>query len=72
MSRIGRPSANERKLSRAETISIEKAAERLGLGVAQVYAAARAGEIPARKIGGRWLVFTVPFDRLLAGDATSE
>lgn len=38
------------------TVSVAEAAEFLGIGPNQGYAAARNGEIPAIKIGGRWLI----------------
>jgi excisionase family DNA binding protein len=39
----------------------------LGIGRNQAYDAVRRGDIPAIKIGGRWLVLRVPFQRMLDG-----
>ena len=40
----------------AETMSVEEAGKILGLSRASAYAAVNAGEIPALRIGHRWLV----------------
>ena len=48
-------------------VSIEIAARLLGLGRSSAYAAAKRGEIPAIKIGGRLLVPKAALLRLLDG-----
>lgn len=53
----------------AETISVQEAAKRLGVGKNQAYAAAHRGEIPTIKIGGRLLVPTAILSRMLQGTA---
>lgn len=52
-----------------DTISIEAAAKRLGIGRNQAYEAAHRGEIPIIKIGRRMLVPRAALDRLLSGQA---
>lgn len=43
---------------REPTISAERTRKLYGLGRRQVYDALRAGQIPGRRIGGRWVVPT--------------
>jgi excisionase family DNA binding protein len=50
-----------------ETMTIPAAAKRLGIGRNQAYQAAAKGELPAIRIGHRWLVPMVALDRLLGG-----
>ena len=38
------------------TLSVREVAEDLGIGLGQAYEAVKAGEIPALKVGGCWLV----------------
>jgi excisionase family DNA binding protein len=52
---------------RPETISVEEAAHRLGIGRNQAYQGAKSGEIPSIKIGKRILVPLAALDRMLAG-----
>lgn len=49
------------------TLPVPEAARRLGISRAAAYRAARAGEIPVIRIGGRILVLRQPFDELLQG-----
>lgn len=49
----------------SETIGIAEAARRLGLTPKATRRAALSGEIPAIKIGRRWLVLREPFEGLL-------
>lgn len=49
------------------TLTVKEAARQLGIGKNQAYAAARNGEIPTIRIGGRLLVPRAAFERLLAG-----
>lgn len=39
-----------------DVLNVEQAAAFLGLSASATYAAVRAGEIPARQVGRRWLV----------------
>jgi excisionase family DNA binding protein len=48
-----------------ETVTVDEAARRLGLGRNATYEAVRKGEVPAIRIGKRWLVPTAALDRLL-------
>jgi excisionase family DNA binding protein len=61
----------DRDQNKAErlTIDVPTAGERLGLSRNAAYAAAKAGEIPVIKIGGRLLVPCAQFERLLNGQA---
>jgi excisionase family DNA binding protein len=53
-----------------QTINIEEAAKRLGIGRNQAYEAARNGQIPTIKIGKkRMLVPLAAFERMLKGAA---
>jgi excisionase family DNA binding protein len=57
---------------RDDVITPSEIAQRLKLGINQVYAGFRAGELPARKVGKRWIVPRVQFERFLAGDEPRE
>ncbi len=46
--------------------SVPEAGGKIGLGKCSSYNAVRNGDIPAVKIGGRWIVPKVAFDRMLA------
>jgi excisionase family DNA binding protein len=54
--------------SEAVTITVEEAAVRLRIGRNQAYEAVRRGDIPAIRVGARWLVPTVALERLLRCD----
>lgn len=54
------PSASERP-----TLTVEEAGKLLGLSRGTAYQAVRCGDIPARRIGGRWIVPTAAVRRLL-------
>jgi hypothetical protein len=56
------------KRSTNPTESMSYAAGRLGIGINQTYAFARAGEVPILQVGKRKLVLVEPFERKLAGD----
>jgi excisionase family DNA binding protein len=49
------------------TLTIEEAAEELGISRGKGYDAAKSGEIPTIKIGRRLLVPRVALDRMLEG-----
>lgn len=57
-----------------ETLTIDEAAERLGISVPLARKAARAGDLPAIKFRSRYLVLRKPFDEMLAlhSDVPSE
>jgi len=50
------------------TYTVPEAAQRMGISRNSAYEAARRGDIPVVKIGGRVLVPRVAFEKLLAGD----
>jgi excisionase family DNA binding protein len=50
----------------ADTLSVEDAAVRLGIGRNQAYEAVKAGTIPSLRVGRRWLIPRAALDRLLA------
>ena len=53
---------------KGESTTIEEAAKRLNIGRNQAYEAARSGQLPAFRIGRRWIVPTGALDRLLSGE----
>lgn len=65
----GKRKAKSNRKANALTITVEEAAARLGVGRNQAYEAARHGQIPALRIGGRWLIPVAAFEKMLAGDA---
>jgi excisionase family DNA binding protein len=56
----------------SETTTIVAAAKRLRIGRNQAYEAAARGEIPAIRVGRRWLVPTAALDRMLRGNLSGE
>ena len=59
-----------RKRRSSATTTIPEAAKRLNIGRNQAYDAARKGEIPAFRVGRRWIVPTAALDQMLSGKAT--
>jgi excisionase family DNA binding protein len=53
----------------AVTITVEEAAVRLRIGRNQCYEGVRRGDIPAIRVGARWLVPTAALERLLRCEA---
>jgi excisionase family DNA binding protein len=53
----------------AQALSITEAAKRLGVHRETLRAAIARGEIPAGRVGRRWLVPVAAIERLLAGRA---
>jgi excisionase family DNA binding protein len=53
---------------RSPTMSVDDAADMLGVGRNQAYAATKAGQIPAIRVGKRWLVLRLPLERMLRGE----
>ena len=47
------------------TISVEEAGQYLGIGRSAAYEGVRSGDIPAIRIGRRWLVPVAALDRML-------
>jgi excisionase family DNA binding protein len=58
--------------NKRRTLTIEEAAEELGISRGKAYDAAKSGEIPIVRIGRRLLVPRVAFDRLLEGDDQAD
>jgi excisionase family DNA binding protein len=55
------------------TLTVEQAAKLLGVGRNQTYEAAAKGELPAMRIGRRWVIPTLRLLRLLGvGDEDGE
>ena len=52
--------------------TVPEAGEKIGLGKCSSYQAVRNGDIPAVKIGGRWIIPKVAFDRMLANVGATE
>lgn len=55
-----------------ETLTVEEAAEVLGVGRSAAYEAVRRGEIPALRIGRRFVIPRVALDRMLSCDDEGE
>jgi excisionase family DNA binding protein len=54
------------------TYTVPEVAALLGISRATTYAMLRAGEIPARRIGSRWIIACRRFDAWLQSDATAD
>lgn len=52
------------------TMTVDAAARRMGIGRNRAYEAVHAGQIPAVKIGQRYMVLTEPLERMLRGELT--
>jgi excisionase family DNA binding protein len=50
------------------TVSVERAGQLLGISRGSAYARVRSGEIPALRLGNRWVVPTASLLRLLGVD----
>jgi excisionase family DNA binding protein len=57
-----------KKKGSGETTTIEDAAKRLNIGINQAYEAARHGQLPAIRMGRRWLIPTAALERMLHGE----
>ena len=53
-----------------ESTDVRSAGAQIGLGPRAAYRAAERGDIPAVKIGGRWVVPLIAWRKFLAGDWT--
>lgn len=60
------------ELKKRPSISIDEAAEILGIGRTSAYSAARKGEIPTIRVGARLRVLTAPLLRLLEADGAER
>lgn len=52
-------------MTEVQTLTVEEAAKILGVGITNAYAAVKRGEIPAIRIGGRFLVPKPALEKLL-------
>ncbi len=59
-------------LMKRATYSVEEAGARLGLGRSAAYAAVKRGDIPALRIGGKWIVPHVLLEQLLRGELARQ
>ena len=50
------------------TCTVTEAAEKLGIGRNQAYAAVKRGDLPTMKMGKRILVLVKPLNRMLNGE----
>lgn len=50
------------------SITVEEARKQLGLGLNGIYRACERGEIPAIRIGGRWVIPKPAWDKFLIGE----
>jgi excisionase family DNA binding protein len=53
----------------SDTITVEELADRLRIGRNQAYDAVRSGQIPAFRIGRRWIISDAVIDKILSGQA---
>lgn len=56
--------------SQGATMSVEEAAEMLGIGRQAAYQAARRGELPVLRLGKRFLVVRAGLEKMLTDAAT--
>lgn len=49
-------------------MTIQEAAKALGIGLNLTYDLVRKGEIPARRLGRRWVVLRQPFQEMMGYD----
>ena len=53
-------------------VSLSEAAAVLGIGRSSAYAAAKSGDLPVLKVGGRLLVSVAELQRMLSGNASAH
>ena len=63
---------NSGEETKARVINVGEAAKMLNLSRARAYAAVRRGEIPAIRVGARWLVPLDRINEMLAGNGEAE
>jgi excisionase family DNA binding protein len=56
----------ETNTPKRETLTVLEAAQVLGIGRSRTYAAVQSGELPARKLGKKWLIPRVALDSWFA------
>lgn len=67
-----KPNVKRAASPKALTISVEEAATLLGVGRNQAYEAARHGQIPSIRVGGRILIPRAALERLLSGEVPAR
>lgn len=67
MSKVGKMGAGSQGVS--DMMTAKEVADFLGIGINQLYAGAANDEIPARRIGRRWLFNRAAIVRWLSGNA---
>ena len=65
--RVRRSKAIRREDPERRTLSVEEAGRILGISRGSAYSAARKGELPVIKLGGRFLVIKAALEKLLQG-----
>ncbi len=60
--------AKEHAAENKITISVEQAAELIGISRTLAYQKVNSGELPARRIGNRWLVSKVRLEKWINGE----
>ncbi|MDA8336538.1 MAG: helix-turn-helix domain-containing protein [Peptococcaceae bacterium] len=53
-------------------MTIQEAAKALGIGLNLAYDLVRKGEIPARRLGRRWVVLREPLEKMMGHDIISN
>jgi excisionase family DNA binding protein len=53
------------------TLTVNEAADKLGISRAGAYAAAQRGELPSIRVGGRVLIPRAQFERLVNGETAA-
>lgn len=59
-------------MTQRETLTIEEAAGMLGISPRHAYLLAARGEIPALRLGKRWVIVRTRLLEMLAGGSTTE
>ena len=54
--------------TRPRTVTVEQAAKELGIGRSLAYELARSGELPALRLGHRFVIPRERLDQMLAGE----
>lgn len=60
------------KLMQSEAVTAEEVAKTLGISKDLVYAGWRSGELPAQRIGHRWIMTRAMLQRFIDGEKPPE
>jgi len=55
-----------------DTLTVEQTGQLLGLGRVSAYKAVQRGDIPALRIGGKWLVPKTAIERMLGRESSRQ